>query len=276
MKLILITMLYKIKEPIYICGDIHGNFHWLKPYIEKYDLSDCSIVFCGDIGLGFKPLEAWYKWVHGLKLTGILRKRKIDCYFIRGNHDDPAWFNDTTLVTKHFKAVSDYSVLASPNHNILCVGGGISIDRSDRKLQMKFSYLEYLKYHPNVTVEEAKSKTVQIYWPNEAPVYNEAAIDGLTCQIDTVCSHIAPTEFPPLTGPDKCWFRVDPDLHKDCAAERGTMSNVLHRLLENQHPLQQWYYGHYHFYETGKFGGVSTNLLDMARDGALFLKELRT
>ena len=269
-------MIYKIKEPVYICGDLHGNFHWLKPYIEKYDLSDCSIVFCGDIGLGFKPLEAWYKWVHGLKLTGILRKRKIDCYFIRGNHDDPAWFNDTTLVTKHFKAVSDYSVLASPNHNILCVGGGISIDRSDRKLQMKFSYLEYLKYHPNVTVEEAKSKTVQIYWPNEAPVYNEAAIDGLTCQIDTVCSHIAPTEFPPLTGPDKYWFRVDPDLHKDCAAERGTMSNVLHRLLENQHPLQQWYYGHYHFYETGKFGGVSTNLLDMARDGALFLKELRT
>lgn len=269
-------MLYKIKEPIYICGDIHGNFHWLKPYIEKYDLSDCSIIFCGDVGLGFKPFEAWYKWIHGLKLTGILRKRKIDCYFIRGNHDDPAWFDDATLVTKHFKAVSDYSVLSSPNHNILCVGGGISIDRSDRKLQMRHSYLEYLRYYPNATVEEARLKTVQIYWPNEAPVYNETAIDGLTCQIDTVCSHIAPTEFLPLTGPDKYWFRVDPDLHKDCAAERRAMSNVLHRLLENQHPLQQWYYGHYHFYETGKFGNVSTNLLDMARDGTLFLKELRT
>lgn len=245
--------------------------------MEKYDLHDCSIVFCGDVGLGFKPVNKWFQWIHGLKLPSLLKKRKVDLYFIRGNHDNPAWFDDKTLVTQYLKAVSDYSVLSSANHNILCVGGGVSIDRSERELQMNFAISQYCKFHPSATLVEAREHITQLYWPDEIPVYNEPVIDSLTCQIDTVCSHVAPNEFVPLPGPfAREWFRVDVGLINDCAIERQTMSNVLTRLLENQHPLTKWYYGHYHFYQTNTVGSVETNLLDMARDGSLSLKELVT
>lgn len=262
-------MIYKIKDPVYFCGDLHGNFHWLKPYILQKNLSDCSIVFCGDIGLGFKPLETWHKWVHGLGLTGELRKRQIDCYFIRGNHDDPSWFDDHTLVTRHFKAVSDYSVLSSPTHNILCVGGGISIDRNYRMEQQNIALHQYALYHPNSTRDEAMASIQQIYWPTEPPIYDECAIDNLTKQIDIVCSHVAPIQFPPFTQLDKYWFRQDPKLEQDCAYERQIMSKVLERLRHNQHPVENWIYGHYHFSDTGVADNVKYHLLNMARDGSL-------
>lgn len=269
-------MIYKIKEPIYICGDLHGNFHWIKPYIEMYGLSDCSLIFCGDVGLGFMPVNVWHNFVSDLKLVKCLKKHNIDCYFIRGNHDDPSWFNNKVLHTKHFKAVSDYSTLSSPNHNILCIGGGISIDRIDRKTQMQFSLSQYLKYHTSATLQEAKTKITPLYWENEAPVYNEGALDKLTYQIDTVCSHVAPKEFIPYTKPGKIWLKNDSSLLQDCENERQVLSNVLAYLLKHQHPVTNWFYGHYHFYENNKVGNINTTLLDMARNKMLFIKELKS
>ncbi len=49
--------------------------------------------------------------------------------FVRGNHDNPAYFEGTTFSYKRFIAVPDYTILQACNHSILCVGGAISIDR---------------------------------------------------------------------------------------------------------------------------------------------------
>lgn len=269
-------MIYKIKEPIYVCGDLHGDFQPIKPYIEKYGLSDCSLIFCGDVGLGFMPVNTWHNMVSDLKLSNCLKKHKIDCYFIRGNHDDPAWFDDKVVHTKHLKAVSDYSVLSSPNHNILCVGGGISIDRTIRKIRMQIAISRYLMFHISATMQEAKAKLIPLYWENEAPVYNESALDKLTCQIDTVCSHVAPKEFIPYTKPGGIWLKNDKSLLEDCENERQVLSNVLAYLLKHQHPVTNWFYGHYHFYENNKVGNINTTLLDMARNKTIFIKELKS
>lgn len=43
--------------------------------------------------------------------------------FVRGNHDNPAYFEGTTFSYKRFIAVPDYTILQACNHSILCVGG---------------------------------------------------------------------------------------------------------------------------------------------------------
>lgn len=57
--------------------------------------------------------------------------------FVRGNHDNPAYFDGAMFNAKRFIAVPDYSILQACNHTILCVGGAISIDRIYRKINGK-------------------------------------------------------------------------------------------------------------------------------------------
>lgn len=268
-------MVYYAVAPVYFIGDLHGNFHWLKKFIEDNDLHDCSLIFCGDNALGAKTLKAWFGWIQGLKLDKCLKKRRIGCYFVRGNHDDPSWYDDKTLVTSCFKAVSDYSTIETPDHNILCVGGGISIDRYDRKISNDIALHRYMKYHPNVSMKEAMKVVQQVYWENENPLYDDRKIDSLTHQIDTVCSHVAPTCFPPEPDCPKRWAELDGDLRDDCFLERRVMDQVLNRLLANDHPIRNWFYGHYHRYEVSEHNGITGHLLDMARDSKLCIKELR-
>ena len=59
----------------------------------------------------------------------MCEERNVECYMIRGNHDNPAYFEGTTFSYKRFIAVPDYTILQACNHSILCVGGAISIDR---------------------------------------------------------------------------------------------------------------------------------------------------
>ena len=54
--------------------------------------------------------------------------------FVRGNHDNPAYFDGAMFNAKRFITVPDYSILQACNHTILCVGGAISIDRIYRKI----------------------------------------------------------------------------------------------------------------------------------------------
>jgi len=89
-----------------------------------------------------------------------------------------------------------------------------------------------------------------------------------------VCSHVAPNEFYPIPSFNDVWFRQDPDLIEDCKKERQVMSNILHKLKQNNHPLKQWCYGHYHKYHIENVWGISTNLLDMAKDGNFSLRFL--
>lgn len=267
-------MIYYASNPVYFVGDLHGNFHWIKAFIEKYDLHDCSIIFCGDAGLGFRKLKDWYGWVQGLKLVKCLKSRRISLYFVRGNHDNPAWFDDKTLVTSCFKAVSDYSVITTPSHNILCVGGGISPDRYQRRLDNSLAITKYLKYHPNKTCKDALKEVQLGYWEDENPVFLPDKISSLTCQIDTICSHVAPTFLAPPSGVPKKWVANDRDLAEDCFLERLVLDKVYDRLVKLQHPVTSWYYGHYHRYGVSEYKGVTGHLLDMARDGNFCIKEL--
>ena len=65
-------------------------------------------------------------------LNAVLRKINSVLYCIRGNHDDPSYFNDNIINKSNVKLIKDYSIISVGDKNILCIGGAVSIDRKYR------------------------------------------------------------------------------------------------------------------------------------------------
>ena len=114
-----------------VCGDIHGDFNLLVNKIcVQYQMTYTVVIVAGDCGFGFER-EGYYD---NIVKRNSKRMNKANNWivFIRGNHDNPAFFDGKTFAHKRFMAVPDYSVIRACGHVVLCVGGAISVDRSYR------------------------------------------------------------------------------------------------------------------------------------------------
>ena len=150
------------KSEIYAIGDIHGEFKSIANWIKTKDLSNCALIFCGDFGLGFCGIQKEHDDL--LRAQKLCEERDIDCYAIRGNHDDPEYYNGTSkqLNLSRFKTVSDYTVIKSPEHNILCLGGAVSTDKSYRISSYENEInITMIKRH--LSYDDDKKK-VKCYW----------------------------------------------------------------------------------------------------------------
>ena len=176
---------------------------------------------------------------------------------MRGNHDDPSYFNEEKISHQRFRTTPDYSVIQACGHNILCVGGAVSIDRTDR--------IEHDAKHPDSSVVS--------YWENEMPFFNEEALNdiGHNFKIDTVVTHTSPTfcELISKAGLSE-WAARDSNLLADCDSERRAMDHIFEYLKANNHPLEHWFYGHFHQNWSSSIDGVQFSMLDIME-----FKELR-
>lgn len=79
------------------------------------------VIVAGDCGFGFEK-EGYYD---NIVKRNSKRMNKANNWivFIRGNHDNPAYFDGKTFAHKRFMAVPDYSVIRACGHVVLCVGG---------------------------------------------------------------------------------------------------------------------------------------------------------
>lgn len=235
-------------QSIVFCGDIHGDFIALVDMLRQKDIHDALIVIAGDCGFGFETPE-YYEDTYQ-KILRHLQAYNLWIVMLRGNHDNPAYFNgDQRITYERWQTIPDYTILQACHHNILCVGGAISIDRSMR--------LQWMDIRPE---REA-------YWIDEAPVYNPMALDSLSEQgvkIDTVVSHTAPSfcELQTKRGLSS-WCMKDSALWNDTTQERQTMDAIHAHLLRDKHPLRHWYYGHFHQSWQSHIDGVNYTLLDI-------------
>ena len=160
------------KQKTYVVADNHGKFERLKFELNK--IKNCVLIIAGDCGIGFRKEEEMKQSLQPLSEKCV--KRNINLIMVRGNHDNPYYYNQKQLVYKNFITIPDYSIVTVGTTNILCIGGAISNDRKTRKFfdQRK---LEDLMENEHLSEEEANKRINKTYWPDEIPFYNEKIKD---------------------------------------------------------------------------------------------------
>lgn len=213
-------------ELIILLGDVHGDWHTLFKKLEHFDVKDCLIVHVGDLGIGF----------HGgyerdmVKKNRWFKSRNIHFLAIRGNHDNPAYFNGS-INFSHFKLLEDYTQIKINNELWQFVGGAISVDRKAYDRQGK-----RIRF-------EGKG-----YWKDEVFVFKPE----LTVKCDVLICHTAPLWL----GPSEKGQHMDQyylnDLHlkSELIEERKQIQN----LLDICRP-RQFYCGHFHRSEWNEYNG---------------------
>lgn len=113
--------------------------------------------------------------------------------FVRGNHDNPAYFNQQPIKHRRWMTLPDYSVVKACGHTILCVGGATSIDRMWRMTLRQF----HLQQPDEPLIPN-------VYWIDEGPTYDGLKLETINelYTIDAVITHTSPcnnTFFPGTT-----------------------------------------------------------------------------
>lgn len=227
----------KDRESIVVCGDIHGEFSSLvHKVISSNRISHAAVIVAGDCSFGFYRFN-YYNDLYKLKLHRKLSDADVQIFMMRGNHDDPEYFNKRLIDYPFFKTVPDYSVLQTASHNILCVGGAISIDRGPRISKMQLD---------KILGKEA----LPLYWEDEPILFSEKELDFLSLhniKIDTVITHSAPSFCPPFQkGLVESFATKDESLLSDIRKERENTERLYTWLANHNHPLRNWFYGHFH------------------------------
>lgn len=219
------------KRQLWICGDIHGELFGLVRNALNRGISCADILVVGDFGAGFGRPNSM-NVAYG-KVLPTLEKNDICIYSIRGNHDDPAFFDGLHDYGRlHF--LPDHRSIELCSKKIYPVGGAVSSDidlvdpltRKSRRMQN------------DALIRYGSSR--RIWWPNEAP---KQIAEFLPETADIVVSHEAPLSF-------------EPSLVRESHVREDTWNRIvesrkyLEYLLQTAKP-SLWFYGHYHHHYDG-------------------------
>lgn len=229
-------------KSVVISGDIHGDFNKLvNKFCVQYQMKDTLLIVAGDCGFGFEK-KGYYE---AIVKRNAKRMSEANNWivFVRGNHDNPAYFDGKTFCYKRFVAVPDYSIVKACGNTILCVGGAISIDRKTR-LEKWAKYTER-----NARFLEKGALARHYYWEDEVPLFKPEVLNEINdvCAINAVVTHTAPTFCELQTKNGLCYFACyDDALFDDVKNERSVMDEIYNLLVKQNHPITHWCYGHFH------------------------------
>ena len=219
---------------MFILGDIHGNFSTIVNFCRKnISKEPLNLIQVGDFGAGFRKdfLDDM------LYLNDVLNEYNVTLYVIRGNHDDPKFFNGNHN-WGNLKLLKDYTVLDLEGKKILLIGGAISIDRGNR-------------------IEGSS------WWEDEKFILNDDEIKNIN-NINIVITHTAPnfihsTEF---NGIVKFYIQYDKNLSTELINERNDLTVLYEKLIKNNE-INHWFYGHFHSYNTETYNNTTFTLLNV-------------
>jgi len=218
------------EKMIVFVGDHHGAWGSLWDCVIAYNLENCNLISVGDLGMGFsKTRKKEFKSCENLNET--FKKRNINFYGIRGNHDDPYFFKDNRVCLDHFELIEDYSVYSYRDKLIQFIGGAVSIDRTARQLNVS-------------------------HWEDEGVVYQKDRLQ----KIDVLVTHTAPSWCFPQKFNELVygWAREDAYLIEDLNNERLVMDEIFKACQPSFHV-----YGHFHSSWSEEVNGCKHRLLDI-------------
>lgn len=212
---------------------------------RKAIYNDSIIIINGNEKIGFNDIK-YYELIL-TKINKVLSKTNTYLFFVRGNNDNPSFFKGELINLSNVKSIPDYSLIKISSKNILCVGGGISINRS-----WKMKHQELIN---SVTSNESK----KIYWEDEAPFFDAESLKELkNTKIDYVITHIAPTfSFPDFSYKEIPWVKTDKALIDDLENARLVMDNIYDYLIKNHNKPEAWVYGHYNIANAETRAGIN-------------------
>lgn len=233
-----------MSRSLYICGDIHGEIKSLVHIVvHERKISCADILVVGDFGAGFgrpNSMDVRYR-----EIRSALEANDICLYTIRGNHDDPSFFDGAHDFERlHF--LPDHKMVELCGKRIYPIGGAVSTDidlvdpltRKSRRMQN------------DALIKFGSSK--RIWWEGEVPAQ---ITEGLPESADIIVSHEAPLSFAPTPVReqhlrDATWLQV--------LESRRYLDDVLKTVKPSF-----WLYGHYHKHFEGSLNGTAYRGLDI-------------
>lgn len=210
-----------------LVGDSHGEWSALLHKLDRLEIKNCVLLHVGDIGVGFSHKDLDHKMFD--LLNDEFGKRGISFFGVRGNHDDPSYFNGQ-IHKSQFTLLPDYSHFNINGEKFLFVGGAISIDRRIRI--------------PTVS-----------WWEDEEFILKPELCE----ECDVLITHAAPDWIGPN---DKAgiaeWCKNDPSLWGECVAERQGMNKLIRLTRPKSH-----FCGHLHCRDIKVVDGCVSRILDI-------------
>lgn len=244
-----------MNKQFYIFGDTHGNHQLIIYRIKSRKIKDTTIFHVGDFGVGFKILVSDDE-SELLSLNKFLRSKNCHMYVIRGNHDNPEFFKGGYEYS-NLHLVPDYTVVEVNGENILMVGGAISVDRRQRKVNM-------LRMSTYGMVQET-------YWYDEGFVLDEDKLVGLE-NISYIITHSSPDFAYPINDQSNIknshgdfveqFAAYDDSLKDDLNKERNGLTD-LWKQIRVKNNIKAWFYGHFHTSNISEINGTVFRLLDV-------------
>lgn len=216
-----------ISGTISLISDTHGSNSAINRWIAES--REDNLLHCGDDPAGAIGYDSELE-----RLGRALKAYGKKMFITRGNHCDPSWYDNRTYGDGSLTLLADNSVLhwTDTGENILVCGGGISLDRNDRKEGID-------------------------YWADEP--FSGKYFEGGSVKIDHLITHVSIAE---VTGvriehPFVLAFAAnDADLIHDLYQEQALVRNYVDNLIENGHNLKTWHYGHYHRTIQSEYRGI--------------------
>lgn len=248
--------MFKHKDlPMVIVGDVHGEWKLLQDKMKIYDLENTIIFQTGDFGVGFaynNPVEPKKENKRISQLNAFLKKRKLFLYVIRGNHDNPLFF-DGAHNFSNVIFLQDYDVVEIGEHKVLGIGGATSVDRKPNVLFPDYRGRMWLGRKVGVN-----------WWENEKVVYLPEKTVELK-GVDMVVSHTAPDFVEPVTKGSEVskWCKYDETLEYELLEERYIMTKIYKELIKNNF-IKYWCFGHFHQTKNQTYENTTFYLIDIS------------
>jgi hypothetical protein len=217
-------------KPIFYIGDHHGDWKQLFWFANRLKLENCYLISVGDSGIGFRPKNEQIENIN--VLNNKFKKLGITFMSIRGNHDDPSYYNgDNKIQLDNFQTIEDYTVMEHNGKLIQFIGGATSIDRTMRREGIS-------------------------YWSGESLNFQKDRLQ----KVDTLVSHTAPSWCFPQAFNEMVysWAREDADLLEELTDERAVMDEIAKVCQPSLH-----LYGHFHDSWSEEINGCKHRLLNI-------------
>lgn len=138
------------------------------------------VIFNGDCGFMERPIEDVIDALS--RYNDMFEKKNVHIFFIRGGGEDPSWFNDGKILLSNIKCIEDYSLIITKHVNILCVGGGVSIDKTwkESKKETESSKDALPSYDENKLSQLVSSHYIHAVLTPTQPTFVSPYIDSIT------------------------------------------------------------------------------------------------